>query len=159
MLAGGSDGGCTEDRNRSSMLLSMQSGRGDCTVYSVQLLLSAVQAGITLVTELQRGGGVFQVLYLQHFWVRYHKCWPEVTKFSATTETSTVHCKKVIVFPVLSRDVTNQTLPDRELLNYPGQGEFGYRHPGRDGKIKSLFYSVINMLLISSFFMRYYTDH
>jgi hypothetical protein len=31
--------------------------------------------------------------------------------------------KKVIVFPVLNRDVTNQTLPGRELLNYywPGR--------------------------------------
>jgi hypothetical protein len=43
------------------MLLSVQSGRGDCT-YSVHCVhcaapVSAVQAGITLVTEL-RGGGV-----------------------------------------------------------------------------------------------------
>jgi hypothetical protein len=31
--------------------------------------------------------------------------------------------KKVIVFPVPSRDVTNQTFPDQELLNYslPGR--------------------------------------
>jgi hypothetical protein len=37
-----------------------------------------------------------------------------------------VHCKKGNVFPVPSRDVTFQTLPGRELLNYfrPGR-EFG----------------------------------
>jgi hypothetical protein len=28
-------------------------------------------------------------------------------------------------FLVPSRDVTNQTLPRRDLLNYPDQGEFG----------------------------------
>jgi hypothetical protein len=33
--------------------------------------------------------------------------------------------KKVITFTVLSRDVTNQTLPARELLNYSRPGEFG----------------------------------
>jgi hypothetical protein len=35
--------------------------------------------------------------------------------------------KKVIVFPVSSRDVTDQTLPGREYFNYsrPGQGDFG----------------------------------
>jgi hypothetical protein len=36
------------------MLLSKQSSRGDCTEYTVQLQLSAVQAGITLVTVLLR---------------------------------------------------------------------------------------------------------
>jgi hypothetical protein len=30
--------------------------------------------------------------------------------------------KKVIVFPVLSRDVTNRTIPGRELLNYSRPG-------------------------------------
>ncbi len=34
-----------------------------------------------------------------------------------------LHCKKVIDFPVLSRDVTNQTLP--------GQEKFNYSRPGR----------------------------
>jgi hypothetical protein len=34
--------------------------------------------------------------------------------------------EKVIVFPVPSRDVTDQTLPGRENnLIIPGQGEFG----------------------------------
>jgi hypothetical protein len=33
-------------------------------------------------------------------------------------------------FPVPSRYVTNQTLPGREYLNIPGQGEFGQWHPG-----------------------------
>ncbi len=38
--------------------------------------------------------------------------------------------KKVINFPVLRRDVTNQTLPGRESLNYSRPGEFGLWHPG-----------------------------
>jgi hypothetical protein len=34
--------------------------------------------------------------------------------------------KKAIVFPAPSRDITKQTLPGRELLNYSlPQGEFG----------------------------------
>ncbi len=49
-------------------------------MYTVQLLLSAVQAGITLVTELQRGRGV-SGLVSAVFLVRYHKCWPEVANF------------------------------------------------------------------------------
>jgi hypothetical protein len=35
-----------------------------------------------------------------------------------------LHCKKVVVFLVPSRDVTNHTLPVRELLNYSRPGRF-----------------------------------
>jgi hypothetical protein len=38
--------------------------------------------------------------------------------------------KKVTDFPVPSRDVTSQTLPSGKNLINPGQGEFGYWHPG-----------------------------
>jgi hypothetical protein len=40
--------------------------------------------------------------------------------------------KKVTVFPVPSRDVTNQNLPGRELLNYsrPGRVWLGTSRPG-----------------------------
>jgi hypothetical protein len=38
--------------------------------------------------------------------------------------------KKFTDFPVPSRDVTNQTLPGRDNLIVPGQGEFGWWHPG-----------------------------
>jgi hypothetical protein len=34
--------------------------------------------------------------------------------------------KKVVDFPVLSRDVTNQTLPGEDNLIIPSQEEFGY---------------------------------
>ncbi len=39
---------------------------------------------------------------------------------------NSMHCKqKVTDFPVPSRDVSNQTLPGRDLLIIPDQGEFG----------------------------------
>jgi hypothetical protein len=38
-------------------------------------------------------------------------------------EGETINCKKKVSdFPVPSRDVTNQTLPERELLNYSPPG-------------------------------------
>jgi hypothetical protein len=39
-------------------------------------------------------------------------------------QTGVLHCKKkFLVFPVPSRDVTNQTPPGRELLNYSQPGK------------------------------------
>jgi hypothetical protein len=51
--------------------------------------------------------------------------------------------KKVIVFPVPSRDVTNQTLPGRELLNFslPGRVRLVRSRLGT-GKTITFFYSV-----------------
>ncbi len=45
--------------------------------------------------------------------------------------------KKVSVFPVLSRDVTNQTLPGREKINYSRPGRVYI--PAGDGEIANLF--------------------
>ncbi len=48
--------------------------------------------------------------------------------------------KKVIVFPVPSRDVTNQNLPGRELLNYSRPGRVWFSDiPAGDGKMYNLF--------------------
>ncbi len=53
--------------------------------------------------------------------------------------------KKVSDFPVPSQDVTNQTLPCREL--FPGQGEFGYSAiPAGDGKSANIFLQCIIFL-------------
>jgi hypothetical protein len=54
--------------------------------------------------------------------------------------------KKVIVFPVPSRDVTNHTLPGRELLNYsrPGRIWLVTSRLGT-GKSISFFYSVVSI--------------
>jgi hypothetical protein len=52
--------------------------------------------------------------------------------------------KKVSDFPIPSQDVTNQTLPDRELFNtsliIPGQGMFGSDIPAGDGKIANFWH-------------------
>ncbi len=48
--------------------------------------------------------------------------------------------KKFIVFPVPSRDVTNQTLPGQELLNY-SQPEFSFDIPAGDWETITFFYS------------------
>jgi hypothetical protein len=52
--------------------------------------------------------------------------------------------KKVIVFPVPSRDVTNQTLPGREFLNYSRRGRVWFVTSPRlgTGKTIAIFYSV-----------------
>jgi hypothetical protein len=49
-----------------------------------------------------------------------------------------MHIKKVSGFPSPSR-YTYQTLPGREKLNFPGQGEFGKCIPAGEGKTANLF--------------------
>jgi hypothetical protein len=52
--------------------------------------------------------------------------------------------KKVIVFPVPSRDVNIETLPGRELLNYSlARESFVSGIPAGDGKNDNLFFSVL----------------
>jgi hypothetical protein len=53
---------------------------------------------------------------------------PQFMSLEKPGSTTTIHCKKKVNggFPVLSRDVTYQTLPGREQLNYsrPGRAFF-----------------------------------
>ncbi len=51
--------------------------------------------------------------------------------------------KKVVDFPVPSREVTNQTLPGGDNLIIPVQGEFVSDIPAEDGKIDNLFLQCI----------------
>ncbi len=58
-----------------------------------------------------------------------------------------IHCKKrLAVFPVHSRDVTNQTLPGREYLNYsPARESLVSDIPAGDGKTANLFLQCIDI--------------
>jgi hypothetical protein len=59
-----------------------------------------------------------------------------------------VHQKNFSDFPIPGRDVTNQTLPGREGLNFNPTGESLVSHiPAGDGKIVNLFFTVCSFLL------------
>ncbi len=59
---------------------------------------------------------------------------------------SNVHCKKVIVFPVPSGDVTNQSLPGQDLLNYSRPGRvWSVTSRLGTGKTIIIFYSVLRL--------------
>jgi hypothetical protein len=68
-------------------------------------------------------------------------------KLISSTVGDKLHCKKgFAIFPsVLSRGVSNQTLPGRDVTNQtlPGQESLVSDIPAGDGKIASFFYSVL----------------
>jgi hypothetical protein len=64
------------------------------------------------------------------------------TSLPGPAHSHTLHCKKIIFFPVPIRDFTNQTLPGRELLNNPVRESLVSGIPAGDRKNYNLFYSV-----------------
>jgi hypothetical protein len=86
-------------------------------------------------------------------------CNTVMKKVIFTSKVCTV--KKIIVFPVLSRDITNQTHPGREILDYsrPGRVWSVTSHLGA-GKTITFFYSVYKCIktvsiYILPFFVQY----
>ncbi len=75
-------------------------------------------------------------------WQRPHRPWQWSRWTPERKRRHKLHCKKVIHFPVPSRDVTDQSLPGREKCNYS--------RPGREtsrlgtGNQQTLFYSVMH---------------
>ncbi len=60
---------------------------------------------------------VFSLWLLDDVWIHGHLCDGRPVYYYTV--------KKVIVFPVPSRDITNQTLSDGNNIIIPAQGEFG----------------------------------